>query len=384
MIYVEDMKKMIYELNGYKENDKVYTFYYDETNNYRKVRIRENGFNDENILRENYVLGGICIKQQIETNISDILDKMNIQPGQEIKANMFFRGKDKFEECIRSRNLTHVLDWILENAYIHYLDMDNFYFTVIDIVDSIINDPIANKLPHELIEFLKDELYMLLKANINYFIKLCNLTKYPNLSEENVKVFCNGIIFLIDSYIEKSDDEKKYMLELLRQLFKSKRNSKELIFLKDNENMTIVEGYYSNRQQRCIIFQNSYHIFDKEDVDETSMEENNMILKDGNILKNYEFKDSKHCIEIQISDTIVKLIAKYLSFLTNNDQEYIDNAINKLNEKGKQNFIKLIEVIDKSDKENHFFISTVNACTINNYRYVMNQHVEFLLQNNQN
>lgn len=379
MIEVEDFKEMIKELHGYSENDKSYIFYYDETNNYRKVRITDRGFNDKNILKENYVLGGICVNKKHSINIASVLGNLKIQPSQEIKSRMFFRGKNKFEECISNKNLTVVLDWIIENAFIHYLDMDNFFFTVIDIVDSLVDDSIVVKFPKDMVDYMKNELYLLLKTNINYFIDLCNKTNYPNVNENNVELFCNGIISLIDVNIQRFDDGTEFFLEMLRQLFKSKRKSRELVFLKNNEDKTIVEGYYGNRQQRCITIQKSKHIFDREDKDEEAMADNLMVLKDGNLLKNYKFVDSKEYLEIQVSDVIVAIIAKYLSFLSNNTAEYIDEKILNLNNTGKTNLKKLIEIINKSDKENKFFIATVNPFQVINYRNLMNQHVEFLL-----
>lgn len=382
MINVEDFKEMIYKLQGYRENNNIYDFYYDETNNYRKVRIKEDGFNDNSILTENYVLGGICIKKEDRKDISEIINNIKVQPNQEIKSKMFFRGKNKFEECINNTNLTIVLDWILDNAFIHYLDMDNFYFTIIDIVDSLIDNSIAIRPSKDIIEFMKNELYLLLKANVKYFIKLCNKTQYPNISKENVKIFCDEIISLIDENIYRFDDGTEFILDVLRQLLKNKCKSKELTFLKNNEKMTIVKGYYSNRQQRCIIFQKSKHIFDREDEDEKLMENNLMILKDGKVLRNYIFVDSKEYLEIQISDIIISIIAKYLSFLSNNSIEYINENIKNLKQVGKNNLKKLIQVINKSDKENKFFIASVNSFQVNNHRNLMNQHIEFLLDIN--
>lgn len=381
MIAVEELKEMIYELNNYKENDKIYTFYYDETNNYRKVRIRERGFNNNNILKENYVLGGICLKQGEEKqDIHSILKSIKLQPNQEIKSKMFFRGKNLFEDCISNKNLSVVFDWILKNAYIHYLDMDNFYFTVIDIIDSLIDTSADFQFSRDLIDFMKNELYLLLKANINYFIKLCNKTQYPNISKDNVKIFCDGIIWLIDLNMCKIDTETAFVLKFIKQLLKSKRDNKELIFLTDNEEMTIVQGYYSNRQQRCIIFQKSNHIFDREDEDEKKMEKEKMMLRNGTVFKNYRFVDSKDYLEIQISDIIVSIIAKYLSFLSNHTADYINEKIKNLNDIGNNNCKKLIMIIDKSDRENPFFVSSINAFQINMYRNLMNQHVEFLLK----
>lgn len=380
MIEVETLKEMIYDLHGYKESDKKYNFFYDETNNYRKVRIAANGFNDNRVLIENYVIGGICFKSNVTSeSILKLKNKLKIDQEHELKSAQLFRGKKKFEDCIVNRNLSIILDWILKNAYIHYADMDSFYYTIIDIVDSVCADEIGILLPQDLLEAIKDELYFLLKDNIGFFVELCAKTNYPNIDEENIEFFCNALIFLIEKEIE-ANQEKYFVLETFRQLLKTARKSNELVFLQNNENDTIVESFHNIRQQKCIIFQKSFHIFDNEENDKKNMKNEKMILKDGSELLNYEFADSKKYFEIQLSDCIVALMSKYLKFLSYNSVEYIDNSVKKMNETGKENLWKLIKIIDKSDKENKFFIESINSQRINLNRNIMNSHIETLLK----
>ena len=122
-------------------------------------------------------------------------------------------------------------------------------------------------------------------------------------------------------------------------------------------------------------------MFDKEEKDEEEMNLNKMLLNDETELKNFEFMDSKEHIELQISDIIIYLISKYLKFLTYNSAEDIDNKIKNLTEIGRENLKKLIKIINKSDKENSFFICTVTGEKIRFNRQIMNQHIEFLLNN---
>lgn len=122
-------------------------------------------------------------------------------------------------------------------------------------------------------------------------------------------------------------------------------------------------------------------MFDKEEKDEEEMNLNKMLLNDETELKNFEFMDSKEHIELQISDIIIYLISKYLKFFTYNSAEDIDNKIKNLTEIGRKNLKKLIKIINKSDKENSFFICTVTAEKIRFNRQIMNQHIEFLLNN---
>lgn len=377
MIYVDVIKEAIKELNNYTENNKTYNFFYDETNNYRKVSLSNKGFNDNKVLTDNFTLGGICIEKDKSIDISCLIEELKLQKNQELKAKTFFRKMNAFEECISHKKLNLILNWILENAYIHYSDLDGFYYTVIDIVDSICDTEIGRKLPWELQEAFKSELYILLKGNIIQFFSLCKETNYPNISSENVELFCNSLIELIERVSE--EDDRWFTLEIFRQLIKAKRKCKELIFLTDNLEHTIVESFYSLRQQSCIVFENSYHIFDKELKDEEEMNLNKMLLNDGTELNNFEFMDSKKYIELQISDIIIYLISKYLKFLTYNSTEDIDNKIKNLTEVARRNLEIFIKILNKSDQENSFFIRTVTAEKIRYHRQVMNKHIEFLI-----
>ena len=62
MINVEEFFTAIEQSHGYKDNGKKYIFYYDETNNYRKVRITERGLNDFKVMFDNFTLGEFVLK----------------------------------------------------------------------------------------------------------------------------------------------------------------------------------------------------------------------------------------------------------------------------------------------------------------------------------
>lgn len=378
-MYVDVMKEAIKELHNYEENNNKYYFYYDETNNYRKVRLDGIGFNDNKVLTDNFTLGGICIEKVKKADVHKLILDLKLQKNQELKSKTFFRGMNDFEKCISHKKLGLILDWILENAYIHYSDIDGFYYTVIDIVDSILDSDIGRKMPWDLFQAFKSELYSLLKENIFEFLMLCESVNYPNINSENVEIFCDFIIRLIEDNCEEKE-ERWFTLETFRQLVKTKRKSDKLIFLSDNLENTIIESFHNFRQERCIVFEKSHHIFDEEKKDEEEMNIDKMLLANGEELKNYEFRDSRESEEIQISDVIVYLISKYLKFLTYNCTEKVDEKINGLSEVGKDNMKKFIKIINKSEKENPFFFSTITAQQNNINRNIMHKHIEFILK----
>lgn len=378
MLNVEEIYQGIEELHGYKDNGKIYTFYYDETNNYRKVRITNNGLNDFKVLMNNFTLGGICFEKNKKKNVDELIEDLKLQKGQELKSKTFFKGLNSFEQCISHNKINIILDWILENAYIHYSDVDSLYFSIIDIVDSFCENDINKYLPQDLTNAFKDELYDLIKRNIVYFLTICQKVNYPNVTGKNIKIFCDSLIYMINN----ENSKEYYTLEFFKELIEMQKNSPRLIFLQGNEEKTIMNSFYSLRQQRCIIFKNSEHVFDKELIDEQKMKKERMLLKSGERLNNYKFIDSKEEDNVQISDIVIYLISKYLKFLSYNTVENIENTINNLNMIGRENLIKLIKNIDKSNYENPFFIETINPQRINLNRYLMNEYIESLLKYN--
>lgn len=374
MINVEEVFKAIEQLHGYKDNGKKYIFYYDETNNYRKVRITEKGLNDFKVMFDNFTLGGICFEKSKEKDTKELIISLKLQKGQELKSKTFFKGKNTFKDCIEHKKLNIILNWILNNAYLHYTDIDCIYFSAINIVDSIYDNPIVKYFPQDLIEAFKDELYGAIRNNFKFFLDICRKTNYPNITNEKIKIFFKGLIDIINK------ERAKYAtLELLKELIERFIDYNDLMFLKGSEERIIMESFYSLRQQKCIIFRDSIHIFDKELVDEQKMNDEYMVLNNGNKLENYNFLDSKDEVNIQISDIIIYLIAKYLKFLTYYSNENIDNTLKNLSKIGKENLIRLIKIIKKSNEENKFFLETINSQRINLRRNLMNQHIENIL-----
>ena len=87
--------------------DNIYIFYYDETNNIRKLRLKENGtFNIQaNQINQNFVLAGIVCEEnkyslEVQSLKNDLyLDKNN----NEIKFKHIAKGN--FIECLNSKKL---------------------------------------------------------------------------------------------------------------------------------------------------------------------------------------------------------------------------------------------------------------------------------------
>lgn len=378
MLNVDDFKIKIKEINNYINEPKKYKFYYDETNNYKKVRIRDNGLNDDNAFLKNYVLGGICFKKDEDKNIEInklFNTKLKKYLNGELKASRLFKDCNNFLECLSKNQITSILEWIAENCFIHYSSKNCLYYAIIDVVDSFFVDIPNLPITRKFLDIMKSQIYHLIFEFKDEFIKIANDINYPNIEEKDVQKFCDWLIKLIDK-VNKNDQAN---LELTRQIIAKNRDSKKLIFLQGNEEKTIVEEFYTLRQQRCIFFDESYHIFDNEQDDEKLMKKY-PLTKDGvNVFKNYEFKDSKTDRFIQISDVISALLSRFFDFIDNNNPGEVSNALLVINETQRKNLKTLIKIINKSNEEESFFLCTVNSIDLKIYRDNMMNYIYRIL-----
>ena len=113
--------------------------YYDETNNIRKLVLRENGFNNE-VYGLYFVLGGVGIPSNNKVDTSKLFETLNLSKSTtEFKFKTLVNNKvKKFENVIRSNQILLLLTWMHNNnLYIHYLSMNILYFSLADITDSL-------------------------------------------------------------------------------------------------------------------------------------------------------------------------------------------------------------------------------------------------------
>ena len=91
-----------------------YTFFYDETNNFRKLKVREFDFN--NSLDANFVLGGVVYSGE-RPQIDDIFDFLKLPANQtEVKFKTIANGD--FLICLTSKNLNQYYSVSLIQIYI--------------------------------------------------------------------------------------------------------------------------------------------------------------------------------------------------------------------------------------------------------------------------
>lgn len=108
-------------------------FYYDETNNIKKLHLKKGDFNVD--YTANFVLGGFAFTGE-NPDLSDIFDGIYLQPNvEEVKLKMIAKGD--FEACLSSNKLHTFLKKLSEKKlYLHISTLNLLYFSLADIVDS--------------------------------------------------------------------------------------------------------------------------------------------------------------------------------------------------------------------------------------------------------
>jgi hypothetical protein len=126
-------------LHQLSKADTKYTFYHDETNNVGKLHIGARGLNVADL--KVFVLGGVVHKGEPHPiDIQPLRDAMRIQKtAPEIKLEHVAKGM--FLDLLHSAKLTTFLRWITGNGFlVHYFDLDPLYWSIVDIVDSILSN----------------------------------------------------------------------------------------------------------------------------------------------------------------------------------------------------------------------------------------------------
>lgn len=151
-------------------------FYYDESNNIRKLWLDENDFNAP--VDSDFVLGGVMhFGESCIADINDLKSQLRIQKSaKEIKFKHISKSKD-FLGCLSENKVSILLDWLLKSdLYVHCSNVNYLYYVIVDIIDTI-DEPAYIPFVFE----MKNELYKIAKENYQSFYKLLTICNYPNI-----------------------------------------------------------------------------------------------------------------------------------------------------------------------------------------------------------
>ncbi len=365
---ITENRELEIEVMQLENTDNKYIFFYDETNNIRKLFLKENGRVNIQLkeLNQNFLLGGVCYEET--TNLTSIgfeklksdlyLDKKIIEDNLEIKFKHIAKGD--FLKCLKSKKLKTFLEWILSNnLYIHYCSLDIFYWSIVDIIESSVEH--YEQFRYEDSNYFKMILYEVAKVNIEDFLKILVKYNYPNILRKKNKKFINEIIKYIDKYknevINDIEAVNNHSYLVLIDILKNAK-TKELVFIENNISLELIDAFEVFYQRPLGLFINSKHIFDIEE--EVMNHFNKFEFCNGDIpLENHIFKDSKDDFLIQVSDITAGFLGKYMTFINELKFSEIEKVKDNLNTLQKDNITLLFKLLIQSELKSRAFVHHV-------------------------
>lgn len=357
-INVEDQKDTVWKLNGIKPFNEEMTFYYDESGNCRKFYLTDNGFNDPEAIKGDFVLAGIAHNgKSYEIDLVSLHEALEYKEGQkELKFKHLYHNSADFVSFMGSKRATEFLEWLDKSGlYIHYSALNNLFYSLVDIVDSLWETH-----PMCIMYFgdIKNALYDFTIEHQDEVIDILIRHTYPDVKD--TVSFCYELCDLISKYNDDSTYNLGFFLELFRQMLKAAGKMGKLPFIQDNEPNMLIKEYYLFYLERCEIFSKSLHIFDEEKAVEKDLS-NIQLYEHGKILNHYKFVKSHENIFVQISDMIAGLLRRLFIFLDEKSIGEIKSLAEKLNENQINNFNILWRSISRSNEKSPLLIKNANT-----------------------
>lgn len=347
MIDINDLRRPAILLHGLDRADEAYTLYYDETNNIRRLLLADDGLNVPEL--KCFVLGGIGHAGPTRSiDLAPLRRSARIQPNApELKFEYF--GKGDFPNVLSSSRITAFLEWVAEQGFLtHYLTLDPFYWSTVDIIDSILTDADAIQL-HAIAPQLKSDLYGVLRVDLARTTALLSRYDFPDVGRERRADFIRDIRDVLET---KRDDLDDFSYQMLKGVLQIGGREASLPFLEDEKPHVLIDGFAHFFLERLSILKNADHVLDTEEVVITRVAA--MDLHDGDKpFQNYRFVERSHDEPgVQASDVMVGLLGKFFSWIVETDLETVERTRAELSPVQARNAHLLATLLDQSTDEN--------------------------------
>lgn len=353
MTDIDDLRNQHIQLHGLEKVDDAYTFYYDETNNTKKLRVTSQGFNVVDL--KVFILGGVVHEGAPRPiDIEQLRRAMKIQASApEIKLTHVAKGS--FLDILQSQKLTIFLKWMTDSGLmLHYQSLDPLYWSTVDIIDSILaraNNPMLFTCG----PILKSDLTAILRADLTATTTLLFQYNYPSLAPSSRKPFLDALIEMVERHASMLPD---FNYNMLKGTLQAGRAAKDLAFIEDNVAHELIDNFSGFYLDRVALFKNSNHILDMEDTIRDHFLET-PLESEGKPVNHYRFADSKSEEGIQISDVVVGLLGKLYTFLIDTPHADIAAARDALSGTSQENANLIRALIDTTDSTNIAFLNNV-------------------------
>jgi hypothetical protein len=324
------------------------TLYYDETDNVKYVRIKNNGRLNIDNLDTIFVLGGI----QSDCEITEKEFKELFGKKKELKAKTDLKGD--FLKIMSKEIVEDLLKLIyLRRWCIHCLAVQPIYYSFVDIVDSLFDNEVHT------LEY-KSLMCHIFKFDFDFAITILKKYKYPNIKDKEVVNFLDDLAKLVEKYLLQTQHDI-YEEEMLNDLFSSinevKSGNKKLKLLCNEESNSWVNSFSWFYFKEIASFPSKKLVFDQEDQVENQLRKDPIIVNEV-ILSNYSFVKSSDSPIIQLCDYVVAILKKYFVFL-DRDFSLIEKDVFQLNQVQLVNFMMFNTILLYSREYNPLFFNYI-------------------------
>jgi hypothetical protein len=348
-IDVNTLRDPVIQMNGLFNADAVYTIYYDETNNIRRLHVRPDGLNVGH--PECFVVCGIAYRGPVRViDLEGLRSILKLQrTANEIKLKHVAKGD--FLSLLNAKKLEGFFQWLLdEGLFVHFSVLDPLYWSIVDVIDSILGEHGERQLFTAHME-LKNDLYAILRHDLGGTVDLFQRYSYPDVGREMRRAFVAELRSLLE---QRADLLPQFNFMMLKGVLQIAERLEALPFLEDETPNVLIDGFGPFFVQRICLFKNSEHIFDVEEVVETNIAA--MKFVDGaRKLTNYRFADSKDEPGVQVSDVITGFLGKMFTFLNGTTASDLTSIRTQLTDQQRRNLGLLETLLDHALEENPAF-----------------------------
>ena len=338
-------------------NQKKYVFYYDESNNCRKFWIDDSKQQFNSDYKADFVLGGLVRKEEekVEASIETFRKPLMLQANvEEIKfKNLYAKGN--FLQCVQERRLFETLSWIDKSPfYIHYTNVNNLFYTLVEIFDSIVEFDEISEFGYDYFK-LKSVFYYMFEGKADTLQALMFKYKYPNIQKEEIGSFCNDLLFLLGRRREMREEEK-----FLAGMLARAAELDELIFLHENDDYVMQDNYVEFYIDPIRKYQKSKHIFDEETTVQDMVKK--QIAMGDNMADNFEFVKSETDVFVQLSDVIAGILGKMFKYINSTSVNQRRKDVESLAKLQIDNILLIDKLRTEANRENSGFLCSIGPC----------------------
>ncbi len=350
----DEARAMMIRANNIRRADDKFTFFYDETNNIRKLTLTEGGTNAP--ARKNFVLGGVVLEErQALPDIASLRAALGMQDNAlEIKFKHVASGD--FDAVLASRKMARFLAWLTERRIaIHYSSVNIVYWSIVDIVDSILASEGFDDFDHGQRE-MKNELYRIARKDEPSFLALMRRHGYPDIQRGKAADFITDVKAFLGLHEPVASNLPTRMLQ---EMVSKARVLDELVFLVDEQPDVLIESFSSFFTLPVLLFKNASHVFDREIQVEKTLNADRFQARAHGI--DYRFSDSRVDPGIQLADVTVGLFGKYQDFVEEHRLPELLARKKAWSAAQSETFELLRGLIDYSDTVSNAFVHRITA-----------------------